>query len=368
MAHVQDKRKSGRGWVARVRGPDGRERTKAFKKRVDAERWLTAQEAGKLRGEWVDPRLGRITLNDWMATWWRTTTNLRPSTRSRDESYYRNHTEPRFGAFPLNRITQEDVRSWVADLSAAALAPGTVAKVYATLARPLAAAVDAGRLASTPCRRIPMPRGNGSEPRFLQADQVAALAESVGEFYSPLVMTAAYGGLRWGELGGLRPARIDPLRRTVRVEEQLLEVDGDLSFGPPKTRASQRTVTLPRFLANELGERCALTVVRRSDLLFPTRKGESLRRSNFRRRVWVPATESLGFEGLRFHDLRHTAVALAIAQGAHPKAIQARMGHTSIKTTLDRYGHLFPELDERIADGLDAMHAEVLAGRMRDAR
>jgi integrase len=56
----------------------------------------------------------------------------------------------------------------------------------------------------------------------------------------------------------------------------------------------------------------------------------------------------------RFHDLRHTSVALAIAEGAHPKAIQARMGHSSITVTLDRYGHLFPELDEAIATAFDA--------------
>ena len=66
----------------------------------------------------------------------------------------------------------------------------------------------------------------------------------------------------------------------------------------------------------------------------------------------------------RFHDLRHTSVALAIADGAHPKAIQARMGHCSITVTLDRYGHLFPELDEAIA----AAFGERLAAAHRPDR
>ena len=56
---------------------------------------------------------------------------------------------------------------------------------------------------------------------------------------------------------------------------------------------------------------------------------------------------------LRFHNLRHTAVALAISRGAHPKAIQERMGHSSVVVTLDRYGHLFDGLDMEIADNLD---------------
>src|SRR3954465_11882553 len=93
-----------------------------------------------------------------------------------------------------------------------------------------------------------------------------------------------------------------------------------------------------------------------------------MRRSNFRRRIWLPAVAQAGLEGRRFHGLRHTAGALGIAQGAHPKAIQERMGHSSIQVTLDRYGHLFPGLDERIAEGLDAIYRENLAASPRPER
>jgi integrase len=93
-----------------------------------------------------------------------------------------------------------------------------------------------------------------------------------------------------------------------------------------------------------------------------------MRRSNFRRRSWSAVTRRAGLEGMRFHDLRHTAVAPAISQGAHPKAIQARMGHSSIVTTLDRYGHLFPALDEQIAEGLDTVWRDALAASPRPHR
>ena len=59
---------------------------------------------------------------------------------------------------------------------------------------------------------------------------------------------------------------------------------------------------------------------------------------------------------LRFHDLRHTCAALLIAQGAHPKAIMERLGHSSIQVTLDRYGHVFSSLDEALTDGLEATY------------
>ncbi|MDQ3662848.1 MAG: site-specific integrase [Actinomycetota bacterium] len=82
-------------------------------------------------------------------------------------------------------------------------------------------------------------------------------------------------------------------------------------------------------------------------------RGDVLRRSSFRSSHWLPATRKAGLEGVRFHDLRHSAVALAIAQGAHPKEIQARLGHSSITTTLNVYAHLFPSLDEQLANRMD---------------
>jgi hypothetical protein len=76
--------------------------------------------------------------------------------------------------------------------------------------------------------------------------------------------------------------------------------------------------------------------------------------SSFTSQAWKRGREAIGRPDLRWHDLRHTAVALAIANGAHPKAIQERMGHSSITVTLDRFGHLFPSLGVAVADGLEA--------------
>jgi len=83
-----------------------------------------------------------------------------------------------------------------------------------------------------------------------------------------------------------------------------------------------------------------------------------MRRSNFGRRAWQPARRAVGLDGVRFHDLRHTAVALAIEAGAHPRALMERLGHSSITVTLGRYGHLLPGQDEAIADRLEAAHLD----------
>jgi integrase len=83
--------------------------------------------------------------------------------------------------------------------------------------------------------------------------------------------------------------------------------------------------------------------------------------SSFNGQTWRLAKKRAGLERLRWHDLRHTAVALAIEQGAHAKAIQERMGHSSIAVTLDRYGHLLPSIEERIAVGLEESYRRAAA-------
>jgi hypothetical protein len=128
-----------------------------------------------------------------------------------------------------------------------------------------------------------------------------------------------------------------------------------LHIGPPKTRASRRTVGLPRFVAEELAAHLADA----DDLdafVFTAPQGGPLRVTGFRARVWRRATRAAGLDGLRIHDLRHTAVALWIAAGANPKEVSARAGHASVRFTLDRYGHLYPEADTALRDRLDALY------------
>ena len=134
----------------------------------------------------------------------------------------------------------------------------------------------------------------------------------------------------------------------------LVEVSGRLHVEEPKTPASRRTVTIPAWLGEELAFH-----LRGHDTqyVFTAPRGGPLRRSGFRFRVWVPATVLAGLEGLRFHDLRHTHAAWLVGAGEHPKVIQARLGHASISTTLDRYGHLMDGLDEAAAEALPRLPA-----------
>ncbi len=351
MASIE-KRGAGR-WLARYRDPQGRQRSKTFSRRIDAEQYLIKTEHAKQRGEWTDPAFGKKLYGEWIKDWKATTKNLRPSTRARDESVLRSLILPTFSDRSLSSIGQLDVRTWAASLSERELAPATIEKAYQILKKTLQAAVDASLIPRNPCYKVPLPRIERQEMRFLTPAQVHILADAIHPRYKALVFLGAYGGLRIGELAGLRPARVNLLKGEVEIAEILVEVKGHLNFGPPKTRAGRRRVGLPRAVVDELA--LHLEKWPSENLVFTAPEGGPLRVPAFRQRFWKPATRATGFEGLRAHDLRHTAVAMWIAADANPKEVAARAGHASVSLTFDRYGHLFPEADIALRDRLNDM-------------
>ena len=358
-----DKLPSGH-WRARYRDPHGRGRTRSFTRKRDAEMFLETAGADMQRGVWVDPTAGRVSLAEWAEAYLATVVNLRPGTLSTYRRDLTRYVLPRLGAIHLKRLGPLDIRAWLAEELADGLAPSSVHRHYRTLRRVLQVAVETDMLAKNPCAAVQPPAVPTTEMRFLTASEVADLAEATSPWYQTFIYTAAYTGLRWGELTGLRRKRVDLLRRRLTVAEQLTAVDGKILWGEPKTRAGRRTISIPVFLIGQVDDQLAERALPGPEgLVFPNSAGNPVAAPSFAYNVFTPARRRAGLTGVRFHDLRHTAVALAVAQGAHPKAIQARMGHSSIQVTLDRYGHLFPELDEQIATGLDETYRLAAADR-----
>jgi len=128
-----------------------------------------------------------------------------------------------------------------------------------------------------------------------------------------------------------------------------------LTVGPPKSTAGRRTVTLPALVVPALAEHLERWAEPGPDgLVFPGPEGGFLRRSNFRRRVWLPATKAAGLQGLRFHDLRHTAATLAVVAGATTMELMARMGHSTLAMAI-RHQHVMEGRDAFIASALDRL-------------
>ncbi|MEA3218575.1 MAG: hypothetical protein QOJ19_4731, partial [Acidimicrobiia bacterium] len=248
------------------------------------------------------------------------------------------------------------LRQLVADLidpAGSGLAPATVHKVVQVLNKAVRAALEDRLIAVNPVDRLPVPKIEREEMRFLSHEELAVLAAAIDPRYRAFVLLGGYGGLRLGEMQGLRWKRVDLLRRKVSVVEIFIDLRGHVSFGPPKTRASQRSVTLPRFVCEELS-RLADGPADPQALVFTSPDGCPLCASSFRQRVWLPAVERADLGHLRIHDLRHTAVSLWVAEGANPKQVAVRAGHTSVSVVLDRYGHLYPQHDDELLNALKA--------------
>jgi integrase len=347
---------SGR-YQVRYRTADGRYVTAptTFETKADAGRYLSKIETDLLRGEWADPRLGRTTFGEWADRWLDSTVNLRANTKAGYRSILRQYLQPAFGSYPLARIDVLAVRTWLTKLEADGVGQATRAKAYRLLARILGAAVEARYLAVNPCGIRRAASDGTTEMRIATVDQVAAIANQVPARYRALVLVAAFGGLRWGELAGLRRKRVDLERGTVTVAEQLLEVNGAFSVGPPKSAAGRRTVTLPAVVVEALTEHLTRYTAKSPEaFVFLSSQGKHLRRSNFNRRVWQPAVKAAGVEGLRVHDLRHTAGTLATAAGGSLREVMDRLGHSTTVAAV-RYQHVMADRDAAIARELNRL-------------
>jgi integrase len=352
------------GWKARVRFPNGRGRSKTFATQRQAKAWLRRTVTEIHDGTFIPEASGKIALADWVQHWEATTVDLAPGTRNRRASDLRNWILPEFGGRPIASITQPEVKAWVAAMTRDGANAGSVKLRYETLSTVLRAAVDADLIKRSPCYRVGLPRYDTEEMRLLTIGDIVGLAETIHPRYRALILLAGTGGLRMGELGALRGRRVDLRRGTVEVVENLALDNGTPVIGPVKTKASRRTIPLPRQTVTALDHHIGAFRVGADDFLFTSAQGQLLRAYQFRRRYFHPAAASVGLAPLRPHDLRHSAISLWIASGANPKVVQVKAGHSSIKVTYDRYGHLFPDYDDRTTRHLERLWADVETGNV----
>jgi integrase len=340
-------------WRARYRDAAGREHARHFARKIDAARWLDEVTAAVVRGDYVDPKLGRVTVADWSARWIATKANLKPSTRARYSGILSSHILPTWGPVRLVDVTHADVQAWVSRLVASGLSPASVHKIHRVLSMVLSLAVKDGRIAKNPSADLALPRVARAEKRYLTVEQVAHLTEAAGPGRLA-ILVLAYTGIRWGELAALRVSRVDLMRRRMHIAESVTEVDGGkLDWGMPKSH-ERRWVPVPRFLIEPLSRQVAGKS--RDDLVFTGAKGAVLRVRTARRSWFDQAVRSSGVpRGFHPHELRHTAASLAVSAGANVKAGQRMLGHATASMTLDVYADLFDDDLEAVADRLDAV-------------
>ncbi len=360
-------------WQARYWHPDDPSKRieKTFRTKQEASDWLVRQRAEILSGTHVDPRQADRPFRELADAWRETWIDLEPKTRAGYAAVLEKHLLPEFGNRRVSGLSTDVVQRYVKQLVESGLAPATVRSIYSVLRNALNSGVRMKMISANPCLGVRLPRGARQEMLCLTAAEVRELAESMDHpGHRVLVYVAAYTGLRAGELHALRRRDVDPLRATLMVRQSLKEInsrhmssaDKGLIFGPTKTH-EQRSIKLPHAI-NEL---LIAYLTRPSpggngpdDLVFVTQTGQPVRHGIFYRRFFKPAVRKAlpaTKHGLRFHDLRHTCVSMLIESGAHPKAIQEQLGHSSIQVTMDRYGHLLPGIADALAETLDRTFA-----------
>jgi integrase len=329
--------KRGGRYRVRYRLPDGTLFTEGgFTTRAEAEARAADVESDQRRELFVDPRLAQTTLGEWVEVWSQAL-NVSAITWNTYQSHLRNHILPRFADMPLSQIQRMTVKAWVKTLRGT-LSERSVGDVAGLLSMVLGEAVEEGLLGANPCRKLRTNTGYRPERPHACPDEVATLARRVSPDNAVLIITAAYTGMRWGELAGLQWDHTNLDNGEIVIDPRagaLHEINGRLELGPPKTPASVRTIHLPPFHVE------LLTQLRRrhpdARFVFTGADGGLHRRSNFRRRVWIPALIGLDHAdarrgrpiepGMHFHDLRHTHKTWLIEDRV-PEVVQhQRLGH-----------------------------------------
>lgn len=348
-------------WRARYVDDEGRERSKMFGRKVDAQAWLDAFTAAVVTGQYVDPKAGRITFRDY-AERWRKMQVQRPSSRAHVETMLRRHAYPVLGDKYVSAILPSDIQAWVKGLD---LAPATVAVVHGIVSTIMKSAIRDRRIVSNPCDGSKLPKVQRKQVVPLTTEQVAAVRDALPVELRALVTLAAGTGMRQGECFGLTVDRVRFLERMVVVDRQLVTVQGQSpELAPPKTQASNRAIPLPEVVVEALAAHLAAFPAGPDGLIF-TIAGKPITRSVFGHKWRAAVAKAELPAGTGFHALRHYYASLLIRHGESVKTVQSRLGHASAVETLDTYSHLWPDSDDRTRDAIDSVLGKSTAVPLR---
>ncbi len=328
---------------------DGRQRSRTFDRYRDALAHKSTTEHQLATGTYVSPT--KMTFGDYARSWQAMQVH-RATTAAQVHSHLRHHVLPTFEHRPLAQIRRSEVQALVKALSTK-LEPGTVEVVYRYLSTILKAAVADQLIATNPCTGTKLPRKERRQVEPLPTEVVQALIAEMPPRYRALVVLAASTGLRQGECFGLTVDRIDFLRRSVKVDRQLVMLTGEPTLCPPKTAASVRTVPLAEIALVAFSEHLSAYQPGPDGLVFTSDKGQAIRRNRFAE-MWRRTTREV-VPGAHFHDLRHFYASLLIRAGESVKVVQSRLGHASASETLDTYSHLWPDSDNHTRAAVDAI-------------
>ena len=355
-----------RRYMAAFRDPSGKTRSAgSFASKREAERAGRRAEARVEDGSWIDRSSGRISFRDYVEDVWWPSRHLEVSTMAGYRANLDRHFLPYFGDVSMADILPSTVQAWVTRAVGEGLSARSTVKYHVMLHGIFKRAVRDRVIPYNPCSETELPKVVARKTRTLTPEEFQRLLTAIPDRFKVLVLTEIETGLRWGELIALRPRHVDFLRRTITVEETIVEVSkrisptGERMIVKPYPKDDEpRTLGVRESLLDALAARIGELRLDRDDLIFPsteTAGGAPLSRNTFRTRVWLPAVEMAKIDfGVRMHDLRHAHASWLLAGGADLKGVMDRMGHAQIQTT-QKYLHSLPDTDQKNLDAFERM-------------
>ena len=284
-------------------------------------------------------------------------TRAQPDTITRYRRFLVTHTATLNG-LPVDKIAEDDLIHWIRDRQAHGSSAKTIRNVHGLIHAVMDSAVRRRLRPDNPCNGRLLPRDNRTDDTttFLTGAEFALLMEHMHPFYVPLFSFLIGTGLRLSEAAALtrEDVDLDGPTPSVRVTKAWKEDRGGRGWyvGPPKTRKARRTVSLSPSLVEMIRPRVEAAAP--GELVWTMVGGGEVRSGRLYARVWRQAVDAAQAAGLakspRIHDLRHSHASLMIAGGMNLYELAGRLGHESITTTADTYGHLVPDVQWRAAE------------------
>ena len=350
---------------ARYRDEDGKEHAKHFKRKRDAQQWLNSVASSVLRGEYVDPKAGKITLQSWFDYWVKTKVWKRGTLL---QAEFALKSTP-FMSKEIRKVSHADIQGWVKSMTLptktkpAGLAPTTIKTRYKFVNMVFLAAVKERIIGRNPAEGVQLPRQRKAEAsmQIPSPAELRNLMDNADPYFRTMIAVAAFAGLRSGEVAGLQVGDIDFLRRTISVQRQIqAQSNTTIEVTTPKDE-SERVVYVTDNLLSLIAEHLQkFGAWHASD-------GTSWLFANGRHQFWrAPISDRFakvrkrsGVEGFTFHDLRHFYASGLILQGCDVVTVQRAIGHSSPSITLDTYSHLWPSAEDKTRIASAAVFEEV---------
>lgn len=354
----------GKRWQARYDDPNGKEITSLWATKVEAEREITKQEGAKQTGSWLDPKAGKVTVERFALDTWLPAQSIIGRSETEYLGALRRYLFPEWGHREIRSIKPSEAGAWQKLLTTKYKLSGTYPNRVARYVRGVFRLAVIDRVIPvSPFERIPAPAMDESAcqpPDIAEVRQLIAAAYH--DRWRTMLEVTALTGLRSGEVRGLRLARVDFLRRTMLVDQQLVhEKKKGMYFDELKTGAGLRTLPLNKRVVEVLAAYVERYPVSQSGpgagLVF-TMPAAGLIGESTMDYALKSTCKRAGVEPRHWHELRHHYASVLIAGGENPKVVQKRLGHKDVMTTLRTYSHLFAEAEEKTRDVLDAAWAD----------